>query len=105
GSPRPPRRSREGRARSPAHLTRLPHRSRRHADRAAPAARRERMTTAPAVRVGVIGRGCCEPGVALVYGAAVGLDVVDVVTPRDDGAVTELCARRDIDLISVHSPP
>jgi predicted dehydrogenase len=30
--------------------------------------------------------------------------VVDVVTPRDD-AVTALCTRGDVDLISVHSPP
>jgi predicted dehydrogenase len=63
------------------------------------------MTTAPAVRVGVIGTGFGARVVAPVYGATDGLDVVDVVTPRDDGAVTELCARRDIDLISVHSPP
>jgi predicted dehydrogenase len=31
--------------------------------------------------------------------------VVDVVTPRDPDAVAALCARDDVDLISIHSPP
>lgn len=31
--------------------------------------------------------------------------MVDVVTARDASAVAALCARRDLDLVSVHSPP
>jgi predicted dehydrogenase len=57
------------------------------------------------VRVGVIGRGFGARVVAPVFEATDGCEVVDVVTPRDDDAVTALCARGDVDLISVHSPP
>jgi predicted dehydrogenase len=32
-------------------------------------------------------------------------EVVDVVSPRDAAAVAALCRRRDVDLVSVHSPP
>ena len=63
------------------------------------------MTTGHPVRVGVIGTGFGARVVAPVYRETEGFDVIDVVTPRDDHAVTELCARRDVDLISVHSPP
>lgn len=63
------------------------------------------MTTEHSVRVGVIGTGFGARVVAPVYRESEGFDVVDVVTPRDAAAVTELCARRDVDLISVHSPP
>ena len=34
-----------------------------------------------------------------------GCEVVDVVTPRDEQAVRELCRRSDVDVISVDSPP
>lgn len=63
------------------------------------------MTTERTVRVGVIGRGFGGRVVAPVYRETDGLEVVGVVTPRDDAAVSELCARPDVDLISVHSPP
>ena len=63
------------------------------------------MTTQHPVRVGVIGTGFGARVVAPVYREVEGFDVVDVVTPRDDAAVTDLCTRRDVDLISVHSPP
>jgi predicted dehydrogenase len=63
------------------------------------------MTSGQRVRVGVIGRGFGARVVAPVYQETDGCEVVAVVTPRDDEAVTDLCARRDVDLISVHSPP
>jgi predicted dehydrogenase len=61
--------------------------------------------TKAAVRVGVIGRGFGARVVAPVYRETEGCEVVEVVTPRDGNAVTALCARSDVDLISVHSPP
>ena len=60
------------------------------------------MTTA--VRVGVIGTGFGARAVAPVFEATEGCEVVDVVSARDAAGVAELC-RRDIDLVSVHSPP
>ena len=57
------------------------------------------------VRVGVIGRGFGAQVVAPAYDQTEGCDVVDVAWPRDAAAVRALCARRDIDLIAVHSPP
>jgi len=57
------------------------------------------------MRVGIIGRGFGERVVAAAFQATEGCEVVDVVTPRDGPAVTTLCARKDVDLISVHSPP
>lgn len=57
------------------------------------------------VRVGVIGTGFGATNVAPAFAAADGCEVVDVVTPRDDAAVAKLCARSDVDLISIHSPP
>jgi len=57
------------------------------------------------MRVGVIGRGWGERVVAPAYQALDGCEVVDVVSPRDEAAVAALCARGDLDLISVHSPP
>jgi predicted dehydrogenase len=57
-----------------------------------------------AVRVGVIGTGFGARVVAPVFAATEGCDVVDVVSARDSAAVAELC-RRDLDLVSVHSPP
>jgi len=55
------------------------------------------------VRVGIVGTGFGARVVAPTFEAA-GMQVVDVVSPRDDAAVAALC-RRDVDLISVHSPP
>ena len=63
------------------------------------------MGSAATVRVGVIGRGIGAHVVAPVFEETDGCTVVDVVSPRDDDAVTALCARDDVDLISVHSPP
>jgi predicted dehydrogenase len=57
------------------------------------------------VRVGVIGRGFGERVVAPAFASIDGCEVVDVVSARDERAVRELCARRDLDLVSVHSPP
>ena len=60
------------------------------------------MTTA--VRVGVIGTGFGARVVAPVFEATEGCEVVDVVSARDAADVAQLCGR-DIDLVSVHSPP
>src|SRR5215831_16187634 len=57
------------------------------------------------VRVGVIGTGFGATNVAPAFEVTDDCTVVDVVTPRDDAAVTALCARGDVDLISIHSPP
>ena len=57
-----------------------------------------------AVRVGVIGTGFGARVVAPVFEATEGCEVVDVVSARDNAAVAELC-RRELDLVSVHSPP
>jgi predicted dehydrogenase len=57
-----------------------------------------------AVRVGIIGTGFGARVVAPTFSEA-GLDVVDIVTPRDEAAVAALCKRTDIDLVAVHSPP
>jgi predicted dehydrogenase len=55
--------------------------------------------------VGVVGRGFGARVVAPVFAETEGCEVVDVVSPRDESAVRALCARDDVDLISVHSPP
>src|SRR5262249_60592175 len=57
-----------------------------------------------AVRVGVIGTGFGARVVAPVFETTEGCEGVDVVSARDGTAVAELC-RRDLDLVSVHSPP
>jgi predicted dehydrogenase len=57
------------------------------------------------VRIGIVGRGFGARVVTPVFAATDGCEVVDVVSARDDGAVRELCARTDLDLIAVHSPP
>lgn len=61
--------------------------------------------TGRTVRVGVIGRGFGARVVAPVFAETDGCEVVDVVSPRDDAAVRDLCGRRDVDLVAVHSPP
>ena len=60
---------------------------------------------ARAVRVGVIGTGFGAGVVAPAFAAVEDCEVVEVVTPRDDAAAAALCARADLDLVSVHSPP
>ena len=55
--------------------------------------------------VGIIGRGFGLRVVAPAFEQTEGCKVVDVVSPRDDEAVAALCARKDVDLVSVHSPP
>ena len=57
------------------------------------------------MRVGVIGTGFGRRIVAPVFSETEGCEVVGLVSPRDEAAVKELCARDDVDLISVHSPP
>jgi predicted dehydrogenase len=57
------------------------------------------------VRVGVIGRGFGARVVAPAFDQTDGCKVLDVVSPRDEAAGVALCARDDVDLISVHSPP
>jgi predicted dehydrogenase len=57
-----------------------------------------------ALRIGVIGTGFGARVVAPVFAATEGCEVVDVVSARDAAGVAELC-RRDLDLVSVHSPP
>ena len=57
------------------------------------------------MRVGVIGTGFGAKVVAPAFASTDGCEVVEVVSPRDEAAVAALCARRDVDLISVHSPP
>ncbi len=57
------------------------------------------------VRVGVIGTGFGARVVAPVFAATDGCAVLDVVSARDASAVRALCARDDVDVISVHSPP
>jgi predicted dehydrogenase len=53
----------------------------------------------------VVGTGFGATNVSPAFAAAKDCEVVDVVTARDDDAVTRLCARADVDLISIHSPP
>jgi predicted dehydrogenase len=64
-----------------------------------------RMGPTDGVRVGVIGTGFGARVVAPVFRTTEGCEVVDVVSPRDEAAVGALCARGDVDLISVQSPP
>jgi len=58
-----------------------------------------------ALRVGVIGSGFGARVVAPAFAAVDGVEVAEVVSARDAGAVTALCARTDLDLVSVQSPP
>ena len=63
------------------------------------------MTGQSPMRVGIIGRGFGERVVAPAFRETDGCAVIDVVSPRDEPAVAALCARGDVDLVSVHSPP
>lgn len=57
------------------------------------------------VRIGVIGLGFGARVVVPAFDQTEGCKVVDVVSPREDELVSALCARTDVDLIAVHSPP
>ena len=57
------------------------------------------------IRIGIVGSGFGARIVAPAFAATAGCEVVDVVSARDDVAVTALCARSDLDLVSVHAPP
>ena len=57
------------------------------------------------MRIGIVGRGFGARVVAPVFAETEGCEVVDVVSARDDAAVRDLCARADLDLVAVHSPP
>jgi predicted dehydrogenase len=57
------------------------------------------------VRIGIVGRGFGARVVAPVFAATDGCEVLDVVSARDDAAVRALCARPELDLVAVHSPP
>ncbi len=57
------------------------------------------------MRIAIIGAGFGRRVVAPVFDATDACEVVDVVSPRDDAAVHTLIAQRDVDLVSVHSPP
>ena len=57
------------------------------------------------LRVGIVGTGFGRRVAAPAFAAVDGCVVVDVVSARDDAAVRGLCARRDLDLVGVHSPP
>ena len=57
------------------------------------------------MRVGVIGQGFGERVVAPALEATDGCEVVEVVSPERRRRWRALCARNDLDLVSVHSPP
>jgi predicted dehydrogenase len=57
------------------------------------------------VRIGIVGAGFGARVVAPVFAETDGCEVVDVVSARDDAVVREFCARPDLDLVAVHSPP
>ena len=57
------------------------------------------------VRIGIVGAGFGARVVAPVFAETDGCEVVDVVSARDDATVRALCARADLDLVAVHSPP
>ena len=57
------------------------------------------------MRVGIIGTGFGATKMAPAYAATSGCEVVAVISARDEAAVAELCRRKDVDLVSVHSPP
>jgi len=56
-------------------------------------------------RVGVIGTGFGRRVVAPAFDGLPDGEVVDVVSARDEQAVARLCARGDLALVCVHSPP
>jgi len=63
------------------------------------------LGVARVVRVGVIGTGFGATVVAPAFAAQEDCTVLEVVTARDAAGAAKLCARPDVDLVSVHSPP
>jgi predicted dehydrogenase len=63
------------------------------------------VTRPAALGVAVIGTGFGARVVAPTYAATEGLQVVSVVSARDEGAVAAAVADPRVDLVSVHSPP
>lgn len=61
--------------------------------------------TARALGVAVIGTGFGARVVAPSFAATEGVEVVSVVSARDEAAVAAAVADRRVDLVSVHSPP
>jgi predicted dehydrogenase len=57
------------------------------------------------MKVGVIGTGFGKRVVAPAFQTVSGVEVAGVVSPRDAEAVRKLCQRKDVDLVSIHSPP
>jgi len=57
------------------------------------------------MKVLVIGTGFGARVVAPAFAATDGCEVVEVVSPRDEAAVSAAIARADVNLVSVHSPP
>jgi predicted dehydrogenase len=57
------------------------------------------------VGVGIVGTGFGARVVAPAFAATKGCEVVDVVSPRDAGAVRALAQRAEVDLVCVQSPP
>jgi predicted dehydrogenase len=63
------------------------------------------VTAPAALGVAVIGTGFGARVVAPTFAATAGVDVVSVVSARDDVAVAAAVADPRVDLVSVHSPP
>lgn len=57
------------------------------------------------LKVAVIGTGFGRKVAAPAFAGVPDAEVVDVVSARDHGAVSAVCSRRDLDLVSIHSPP
>lgn len=60
--------------------------------------------TAP-LRVAVVGGGFGRSAVAPAYARHPGFDLVEVISSRDPARVAAVCARTDLDLVSVHAAP
>jgi predicted dehydrogenase len=63
------------------------------------------MTTSPALGVAVIGTGFGARVVAPTFAATEGVEVVAVVSARDEAAVATAVSDPRVSLVSVHSPP
>jgi predicted dehydrogenase len=62
------------------------------------------MSGAP-LRVAVVGTGFGRNAIAPAFQRSVSCTVVDVVSARDPAEVAAVCARNDVDLVSVHAAP
>jgi predicted dehydrogenase len=69
-----------------------------------PQSREPQSMSAP-IRVAVIGGAFARTGIAPAYGRNERYRVVEVLSSRDASAVAQLCARKDIDLVSIHAAP